>query len=180
MKKALRKFKSKVSMKTLLSLALATMMLASIGCGQSGSKQAAVKVDDAKKLNFTYKTTAGETVDARQYYGKVVLVDVWDTWCGPCRKGIPHLIDLYNEYQGKVEIVGLAFAREGAPKVQAFSDQMKINYPVGIFGDEAAQVFGRPRSIPTLFIIGKDGEIAETVVGYRPKEFFEQKIQSLL
>lgn len=179
MRKPFRKINSKVSMKTLLSLVLATMMLASVGCGQSGSKQAA-KVEDAKKLNFTYKTTSGETVDARQFYGKVVLVDIWDTWCGPCRKGIPHLVELYEQYDGKVEIVGLAFAREGAEKVQAFCDQMKINYPTGIFSEEAAQVFGRPRSIPTLFIIGKDGEIAETVVGYRPKEFFEQKIQSLL
>ncbi|MBL0060685.1 MAG: TlpA family protein disulfide reductase [bacterium] len=167
-------------MKALLSLVLATFMLASIGCGQSGEKAAAVKVDDAKKLNFTYKTTTGETVDARQYYGKVVLVDIWDTWCGPCRKGIPHLMDIYKQYEGKVEVVGLAFGREGAPKVQAFADQMKINYPVGIFSDEAAKIFGSPRSIPTLFIIGKDGEIVETVVGYRPKEFFDQKIQALL
>lgn len=175
-----RKINSKDSMKALLSLVLATFMLASIGCGQSGEKAAAVKVDDAKKLNFTYKTTTGETVDARQYYGKVVLVDIWDTWCGPCRKGIPHLMDIYKQYEGKVEVVGLAFGREGAPKVQAFADQMKINYPVGIFSDEAAKIFGSPRSIPTLFIIGKDGEIVETVVGYRPKEFFDQKIQALL
>lgn len=52
-------------------------MLASVGCGQSGDKQAAVKVEDAKKLNFTYKTTDGETVDARQFFGKVVIVDIW-------------------------------------------------------------------------------------------------------
>jgi thiol-disulfide isomerase/thioredoxin len=167
-------------MKALLSLVLATFMLASIGCGEAGTKQATAKVEDAKKLNFTYKTTSGEVVDARSFYGKVVIVDIWDTWCGPCRKGIPHFIDLYDQYKGQVEVVGLAFAREGAPKVQAFSDQMKINYPIGIFGDEAAQIFGRPRSIPTCFIIGKDGEISETVVGYRPKEFFEQKIQGLL
>ena len=57
---------------------------------------------------------------------------------------------------------------------------MKINYPIGIFSEEASKIFGSPRSIPTCFIIGKDGEIVETVVGYRPKEFFEQKIQSLL
>ena len=175
-----RKINSKDSMKALLSLVLATFMLASIGCGQSGDKVAAAKVEDAKKLNFTYKTTSGELVDARQYYGKVVIVDIWDTWCGPCRKGIPHFIDLYSQYQGKVEVVGLAFGREGAPKVQAFTEQMKINYPIGIFSEEASKIFGSPRSIPTCFIIGKDGEIVETVVGYRPKEFFEQKIQSLL
>lgn len=175
-----RKINSKASMKALFSLALATFMLASIGCGQSGEKAAAAKVDDAKKLNFTYKTTAGEVVDARQFYGKVVILDIWDTWCGPCRKGIPHFIDLYSQYKGQVEVVGLAFGREGAQKVQQFSEQMKINYPVGIFSEEASKIFGSPRSIPTCFIIGKDGEIVETVVGYRPKEFFEQKIQSLL
>jgi len=171
---------TKVAMKTLLTVALATLMLASVGCGQSGDKQAAVKVEDAKKLNFTYKTTDGETVDARQFFGKVVIVDIWDTWCGPCRKCIPHFVELYDQYKGQVEIVGLAFGREGAPKVKQFAEQMKINYPNGIFSEEAAKQFGQPRSIPTVFIIGKNGEIAETVVGYRPKEFFEQKIQSLL
>ena len=189
---------SKVAMKSFLTVALATLMLASVGCGQAGDKQTAVKVEDAKKLSFTYKTTDGELVDARQFYGKVVIVDIWelvdarqfygkvvivdiwDTWCGPCRKGIPHFVDLYEQYKGQVEIVGLAFGREGAPKVKAFADQMKINYPNGIFSEEAAKQFGQPRSIPTCFIIGKNGEIAETVVGYRPKEFFEQKIQSLL
>ncbi len=180
MLKSTCKINTKAAMKALLSIVLATFMIASIGCGQSGEKQAAAKVSDAKKLNFTYKTTSGEVVDARQYYGKVVLVDVWDTWCGPCRKGIPHLVDIYEQYKGKVEVVGLAFGREGAPKVQAMADQLKINYPIGIFSEEAAKIFGSPRSIPTLFIIGKDGEIVETVVGYRPKEFFEQKIQGLL
>ncbi|MCL4306190.1 TlpA family protein disulfide reductase [bacterium] len=167
-------------MKTLFSLMLATFVLASVGCGQSGAKQEAVKVADAKKLNFTYQTTEGQTVDARQFYGKVVIVDIWDTWCGPCRKGIPHFVELYDQYNGQVEIVGLAFGRYGAPKVKEFADQMKINYPNGLFSDEAATQFGRPRSIPTCFIIDKKGEIVETVVGYRPKEYFEEKIQALL
>lgn len=175
-----RKLTVKASMKTLLSLMLATFVLASIGCGQSGDKKAAVKVEDAKKLNFAYVTVDGDTVDARQFYGKVVIVDIWDTWCGPCKKGIPHFIDLYSQYGGQVEIVGLAFARYGAPKVKEFAEQIKMNYHNGIFSEEAAKIFGSPRSIPTCFIIGKDGEIAETVVGYRPKEFFEQKIQALL
>jgi len=175
-----RKLTVKATMKSLLTLALATLMLASIGCGQSSEKAAPAKVEDAKKLNFTYQTVDGETVDARQYYGKVVIVDIWDTWCGPCKKGIPHLIELYDQYKGDVEIVGLAFARYGAPKVKEFADQIKMNYHNGIFGEDAAKIFGSPRSIPTCFIIGKNGEIAETVVGYRPKEFFEQKIQALL
>ncbi len=169
-----------ITMKTLFSLMLATFVLASVGCGQSGAKQEAVKVADAKKLNFTYQTTEGQTVDARQFYGKVVIVDIWDTWCGPCRKGIPHFVELYDQYNGQVEIVGLAFGRYGAPKVKEFADQMKINYPNGLFSDEAATQFGRPRSIPTCFIIDKKGEIVETVVGYRPKEYFEEKIQALL
>ncbi len=172
---------SRVNMKHLFSLLLATLLVTTIGCGQSGSKASTAKVDDAKKLNFTFQDVDGNTIDAREHFGKVVIVDMWDTWCGPCKKEIPHFIELHEKYKDQgFEMIGMAFARYGAPKVKEFGNDMKISYTNGIISPEAEKIFGRPRSIPTTFIIGKNGEIAETVVGYRPKEYFEQKIQELL
>jgi cytochrome c biogenesis protein CcmG/thiol:disulfide interchange protein DsbE len=110
-----------------------------------------------------------------------VILDFWDTWCGPCRKEIPHFVELYDQYKDDgLEIVGVAFARKGNDAVKQFGEQYKINYTSAVFNDEAGQMFGRPRSIPTTFIINKQGEIAETVVGYRPKAFFEGKVKELL
>ncbi len=132
-------------------------------------------------LNFALMDINDRPVDMRKHLGKVVIVDFWDTWCGPCRKEIPHFVELYSQYQGKgLEIVGVAFGRQGKDAVRKFGDDMGINYTSTLFNEEAQKIFGAPNSIPTTFIIDQNGEIVEKVVGYRDKAFFEGKIKSLL
>jgi thiol-disulfide isomerase/thioredoxin len=171
-------------MQRLIALTLAVLMAVSIGCGES-TKGGAAKTKstpaDAKSLNFTLSDVNNQPVDMRNMLGKVVIVDFWDTWCGPCRKEIPHFVELYHEYNDDgLEIVGVAFARNGLEAVKKFGDEYKINYTNGIMNDEAAKIFGRPPSIPTTFIINQNGEIHEKIVGFRPKEYFEGKIKELL
>ena len=171
-------------MRKLITVSLGVLLIASIGCGGSG-KSSASNVDlanvDAKKLNLTLTDVNDQEHNMRRNLGKVVILDFWDTWCGPCRKEIPHFIELYDEYKDQgFEMVGVAFARNGKDAVKKFTEQNKINYLSTIGNDQAYAIFGRPRSIPTTYIIDKNGEIAETVVGYRPKEFFESKIKALL
>lgn len=165
-------------MTRIFAIAIALLMVVSVGCGQGGKAKA---TQDAKNLNFTVMDIDDKPVDMRQFLGKVVIIDFWDTWCGPCRKGIPHFVELYSQYKGKgLEIVGVAFARQGKPAVKQFTSEFKINYTSALVSEEAIKIFGSPSGIPTAFIIDQNGNIVEKVVGYRDKAFFEQKIKSLL
>jgi thiol-disulfide isomerase/thioredoxin len=165
-------------MKKLAIISLGILLLFSVGC----SKKTEVAVNtDAKNLNLTLMDVNDQELDLRQHLGKVVIIDFWDTWCGPCKKEIPHFVDLYDRYNSQgLEIVGVAFGRNGKAAVKSFGDQYKMNYSNTLFNDEAGALFGRPRSIPTTFIIDKKGEIAEKVVGYRDIKFFEDKVKELL
>lgn len=160
-----------------IALSLAALMMISAGCKETKPKVS----KDAKMLNFTLTDINNRKIDMRQHLGKVVIVDFWDTWCGPCRKGIPEFVELYNEYNPKgLEVVGVAFGRNGLDAVKQFSSDYKISYTSALFNEEAKSIYGSPPSIPTTYIIGRNGEVAEKVVGYRPKDYFEQKIRTLL
>jgi thiol-disulfide isomerase/thioredoxin len=168
-------------MRQLFAVFLATLLIAFIGCGGSSKPKADLKNVDAKNLNLTVMDVNDVEYNLRQYLGKVVIIDFWDTWCGPCKKEIPHFVDLYAQYKDQgLEIVGVAFGRNGKEAVKQFGKEYKMNYTNAIFNDEAGALFGRPRSIPTTFIIDKKGQIADKVVGYRDKAYFENKIKELL
>jgi thiol-disulfide isomerase/thioredoxin len=116
------------------------------------------------------------------YKGKVVLVDFWATWCGPCRMEIPHFVELHQAYKNKgFSVIGISVDQQGDETVQAFAKQWKINYPM--IHDQQGDVgmaYGGIRSIPTTLLIGKDGGVITSFVGYRPKEVFEQEIKKAL
>jgi thiol-disulfide isomerase/thioredoxin len=168
-------------MKKLFAISLGILIIASVGCGESGKAKVDVKNVDAKNLNLTVMDVNDVEINLRQHLGKVVIIDFWDTWCGPCKKEIPHFVDLYSQYKDQgLEIVGVAFGRNGKEAVKQFGVQYKMNYTNALFNEEAGTIFGRPRSIPTTFIIDKKGQIADKVVGYRDKIYFENKIKELL
>jgi thiol-disulfide isomerase/thioredoxin len=114
--------------------------------------------------------------------GKVVLIDFWATWCGPCRMAIPHLIELQKEYKGKgLQVVGVSLDQQGPAVVKPFYQQWKMNYTV-VIDDQgaAARDYGGIRSIPTAILVGRDGRIVTGFVGYRPKEEYENAIKAAL
>jgi cytochrome c biogenesis protein CcmG/thiol:disulfide interchange protein DsbE len=169
------------NMRRIAALSLAVLLLVSIGCGQSGKDQAAAIPQDAKMLNMTLTDVNGSPINMRQHLGKVVILDFWDTWCGPCQREIPHFVELYNQYKDKgLVVVGVAFARQGSEAVKQFGGRVNMSYTNAIFNDEAKALFGSPPSIPTTYVIDQKGEINEKVVGYRDKSYFENKIKTLL
>ena len=115
------------------------------------------------------------------YKGKVLILDIWDTWCPPCRKEIPHFIDLYSNFKGKgVEILGAAIGREGRDKVADFIKQNKVNYPNVLASEELLKTYGPIRGIPTTLVIDQKGGIYKKYVGYQDREVFENDIKALL
>jgi thiol-disulfide isomerase/thioredoxin len=142
-----------------------------------------VNTDKANKApEFTLQGIDGKNVKLSDYKGKVVVLDFWATWCGPCRMGVPDLVALQKEFKDKVVVIGISLDRvSGTEKdVKAFMKEMKINYPV-IFGTEAVtKDYGNIQAIPTSFVIDKKGNIVDKHVGLVPKETYVSKIKSLL
>jgi len=169
-------------MRKIVCLFLAIFWMGQVGGCQPGEKSSVMKnPGDAKMLNLTLTDVDGNKIDLREFHGKVVILDFWDTWCGPCRREIPHFAELYKEYKDRdFVMVGVAFARQGNDAVKQFGKQYGINYYNTIFSEEAARLYGRPPSIPTTFIINQKGEVHQKVVGYRDRSYFENEIKKLL
>lgn len=112
----------------------------------------------------------GKKKKLADYAGKVLVVNLWATWCGPCRQEMPHLIQLANEYKSKgVEILGLTTEDPmgDAELVKDFSRQFRINYPIGWADEQIRSGLAQGRGvIPQTFIFGRDGKIRKHFVGF--------------
>ena len=133
-----------------------------------------------------YLESQTESLKLSDYKGKIVILDFWATWCPPCRKGIPDLIELKNEFKDKdVEIIGISLdgiTRGGqtAANVEPFIEEYGINYPI-IRGDEQiVYSFGGIRSIPTSYVIDKEGNVISRYEGLIPKSQYVKDIESIL
>ena len=142
-----------------------------LGCEKSFSSD--------KVLNFQFKTIDNKILDLSQFYGKVVIVDFWATWCPPCIKEIPHFIELQEKYKNEVQFIGLNVG-EKESDIREFIKSIGINYIVGYSNERIEKLFGGISGLPTTFIIGKDGKVKAKAIGYRSKEWFENQIISAL
>jgi cytochrome c biogenesis protein CcmG/thiol:disulfide interchange protein DsbE len=121
----------------------------------------------------------GKPIDQSQWRGKVVLVNFWATWCGPCRMEIPDLIKLQDKYRDKLVIVGLSIDEGPVDAVKAFAAAEHINYPVAVVNDQTEKLFGGITSVPSTFIVNADGGIVQRHVGLLRADVTEQEVRSL-
>ena len=132
-------------------------------------------------LHFTLKDMNGVDVKLASFKGKVILVNFWATWCGPCKVEIPDLIELQREYPDQLVILGMDLLDEWS-RVKPFADNLKVNYPLLDANNrkDVEDAFGPMWGLPTTVIIGRDGKMAKRHSGIATKEQFEQEIKSLL
>ena len=134
-------------------------------------------------LDAENRATSGEPIKLSNYSGKVLLVNLWATWCGPCRMEIPELVKLHKEYQGRgVEMVGLSTEDPDASEesVNDFVRQYKVDYQIGWATREVAQTLMQGRtSIPQSFIIARDGRIMKRFIGFNPERTPSQLKEAL-
>ena len=161
--------------------ALAAVTAAPISSQTRGGASCA---PDAKvaNLNFTLKDLNGKDVALSAYKGKVILLDFWATWCGPCKFEIPGFIELYTKYRSQgLQVLGFA-VDDPVPALKVYAQQMNMNYPilVGQEREDVLEAFGPMPGLPTTFIIGRDGKICGSHTGLTEKETFEQEIKALL
>jgi len=133
--------------------------------------------------NFSWTDSSGKSVDFDSYRGNVTLVNFWATWCGPCKKELPDLVELSKEFSGKnVKFLGLSTDRgaDVAYDVARFVQEHNIPYQNLVSSEALEEAFGNVPAIPTSFLIDQRGKIVQTYVGARSKEFFSQAIAALL
>ncbi|MDA0802780.1 MAG: TlpA disulfide reductase family protein [Planctomycetota bacterium] len=133
------------------------------------------KVGDAAP-EFTLKTIAGEEVSLASLKGKVVLLDFWATWCGPCKAAMPEMQKIADDYKDKgVVVYGINVWEKKEDAAKKYIESKGFTYPTLLSGDDLAKQYGIT-SIPTLVVIGKDGKIAKTEVGFGGAEALRKAI----
>jgi peroxiredoxin len=137
--------------------------------------------EDEKLPDFTLKTLAGETINLRSLEGqKVVIVNFWATWCGPCRHEIPDFNGVYSRYRDRgVEMLGISVDPSPEDEVPPFLQTNPIQYPVLAGSPELTYKYGI-RGLPTTFIIDRSGRIAKRIIGMTNAATLEAELEKLL
>jgi cytochrome c biogenesis protein CcmG/thiol:disulfide interchange protein DsbE len=130
---------------------------------------------------FTLKDGDGRTVHLADYRGKVVVLDFWATWCGPCRIEIPWFTEFERKNKSRgFEVLGVAMDDDGWSAVKPFLKELSVNYRVVLGDDKTADQYGGVDALPTTFLIDRDGRIASAHVGLTGRREFEDAIEQLL
>ena len=136
------------------------------------AEPAAMLAVPAIVLDTEMKSTNGEPIKLSNYTGKVLVINLWATWCGPCRNETPELVRLYKEYQKQgLEVVALTTEDpvRSAETVKEFVREYNVNYPVGWATREVQIALFQGRgSIPQNFIVTRDGRIKKRFIGFHP------------
>ncbi len=157
-----------------------------LGCGGGAKEQTTAGVPAVGFLPgktapaFTLTDVDGKTVSLADYKGKVVMVDFWATWCGPCKLELPHLVDLQKQYADKdFVILGLSMDDDKPEMVKQFAEENGLPYTI-VMGDEGTQGRYGVTGYPTAFLIDKGGVIRNVFQGYTDKAILDNAIRPLL
>jgi peroxiredoxin len=131
---------------------------------------------------FSLKDANGQMVRPADYNGKVVLLDFWATWCGPCKVEIPWFIDMERQFKDQgFAVLGVSMDEDGWTAIKPYVQKMQMNYRVLLGNDEVSTAYGGLDSLPTTLLIDRQGNIASVHVGITMgKEEFKDAIVKLL
>ena len=131
---------------------------------------------------FTLKDENGQVVRPADYQGKVVLLDFWATWCGPCKLEIPWFMDFERQYKDQgFAVLGVSMDEDGWRAIKPYVQTMKMNYRVLLGDDAVSTAYGGLDALPTTLLIDRQGKIASVYQGVsKGKEEFQHDIVQLL
>ncbi|HET8923452.1 MAG TPA: TlpA disulfide reductase family protein [Candidatus Acidoferrum sp.] len=129
---------------------------------------------------FKLTTLDGKSVSVADFKGKVILVNFWATWCGPCRAEIPDLVELQDKYQDQLQIIGLVVDDDDQEAIKKFVVKFGINYPVAVATNEMRIQYGGIPALPTSFVLDSEGRVVQKHEGLRDPVLYEVEIRSLL
>jgi len=139
------------------------------GAAETPPSEAEVTLPD-----FKIPTIDGRSINLSDYRGKVLVIDFWATWCGPCRKETPALVRIANQLGPRgVEVLGLHIDDRGRSSQQTIKDfirQFGVSYTIGLASDEMfVTCLGREDdTIPQTLVFGRDGRLVAHLIGYDP------------
>ena len=167
--------------------AAAGLWLAAAGCGVSEYRVAEATTqlkqphERQPAPDFELKDADGRTVRLSDYRGKVVLLNFWATWCGPCKLEIPWFVEFEKELKDEgFAVLGISMDEGGWDAVKPYLESVRVNYRVLMGNEEVAVAYGGVESLPTTFLIDREGRIARVHVGLVSKAEYENDIKTLL
>jgi len=148
-------------------LFLFTLSVLLLGCETNADTK------EVKAPDFTLEDLSGKNISLNQYKGNIVVLDFWATWCQPCRMAIPELVKLQDAYKDKgLVILGISVDSADTKNayLSSFKEKFKINYPILRVDEKTAGKYlgDSEVSIPTLFIVNRDGMVVDMHSGYSP------------
>jgi cytochrome c biogenesis protein CcmG/thiol:disulfide interchange protein DsbE len=132
--------------------------------------------------DFTLASLAGGDISLKDFRGKVVLVDFWATWCGPCRMAMPHFQDLSVIYKDDLVVIAVSLDQEPLKVVPPYikTTGLTFNVTVDPRAVEVAKAWGGVRSIPTTYLVDRQGKVVMMWVGVNPREVYEAEIRKVI
>ena len=167
---------------TVLSAEMPWLVLDAPGFEQKGGAAACPANAKPAPLDFVLKDVTNKDVKLSDYKGKVILLDFWATWCGPCKVEIPWFVEFQQKYgKAGLQVIGIS-VDDPLDKLVPFVKQLKMTYPVlqGLGKDNVQDAYGPMVGLPVTVMISRDGKICSKHVGMGKKETFESEIKALL
>jgi cytochrome c biogenesis protein CcmG/thiol:disulfide interchange protein DsbE len=130
--------------------------------------------------DFAVKDLDGKEITLEAEKGKVVLLNFWATWCGPCRAEIPSLIELQNRYKDRLQIIGMVVDDDDENVIRSVVKGESINYPVALTSPQVRLAYGGIAALPTVFVINTEGRVVQKHVGLFNPALYETEVRALL
>lgn len=129
---------------------------------------------------FIEHDLSGGIVSTAALKGKVVILNFWATWCGPCREEIPEMIALQSRYKDDLQIIGISEDEAPPDQVAKFAQKMGINYPVIMANEALEKEYGGIAALPTSFLVNRDGRVVQKDVGVYPPDYYDLQVRALM
>jgi peroxiredoxin len=144
------------------------------------ASHASCKAEGQANLDFTLKDMNGASVNMSDYKGKVILLNFWATWCGPCKMEIPEFVQAYAANKDKGFVILGVSIDDTAEQLREFAAEYKMNYPSLLMVDKLEEAYGPLYGVPISVFIGRDGSICRKHMGPLTKEQLEHDLEALL
>jgi thiol-disulfide isomerase/thioredoxin len=131
-------------------------------------------------LGVVLQDPHGRAIRLSSFKGKVRVFDIWATWCGPCRMGIPHLNEIYERYRDRgVVVVGISVDDRPADVLE-FQRNLPLRYPNGMINPQLEELFGATSEIPVTYVVDRAGKLRRKFIGLVDRTTLEREILGLL
>ncbi len=185
-----RVFRSKIASLLVLGLAAGGVYLMASGglgsCGTGGCGLTQARADlppvfTAAHAPWSFADPRGGRISSEDFYGDVVVVAFWATWCPPCRKEIPELAALHKTFKGQgVRVLGVSLDELPDKELVAKAEKLGVTYGLARSNGDIPGLFGEVSSIPTVVVLDREGRPAHRHVGFVSGEQLEANVRSLL